>query len=988
MSVVADHAPKLRASLRAEVALASDVLVPAWPISSFIAVNPLGGLEEFGFEEATRRAAAAMGTRGHLDESHFRALAADGRITEADLGVALRRRHPEALEPDAVRLGSATLTPTDILVLDLLHAPPAPRAATDMTVGERTDALLGTRIAAAVDDEACGWCAAFLDEGQASWSMPGRERGLYAAWRVIASHDRGLRRLGAGDLRGAIGALPENPADALAAGLETLGVSAERRAVELRRQLGRRPGWASAIRWRSEHHSDGGSAPADLTDLLALRVSLEALLVERAAERAFGAGAPMAELLGALRAQNPAGAGDDGTEARLEAVAHAAGAGWPLDAEQRRGLTAVLASIAPSERPAVWQAAYEEHWRAPLLGALSRPAAAGLVERPRAQVVCCIDARSEGLRRHLEATGPYETLGFAGFFAVAMRFRRLGSDGGDALCPVLLTPRNDVTELVADGEDALAERWLDGGRARAAGTRTLHHVREDLATPFALAEASGWLMGPQALARTLVPGAYDRGRSRVIAGEAPATRMAIDRPTPQEAEEIACAQEHELVRELVAARLGRGGRNATAGDVESLRRRAIGVDEPGGPFEALRLGREREHELLRALREDSGITGNGHGDRVAQAATLGFTRAEQIATAATALRMMGLVRGFGRLVLLCGHGSVTENNPYEAALDCGACGGNHGGPNARVAAAMLNRAYVRDALRLEGIEVPEDTWFVAGQHDTAADTVSIFDRDTVPAAHRDDLAALEADLRIAGAGNSAERLARLPGALVPRDTGAAHRRAGVRGRDWAQIRPEWGLARNGAFIVGSRAITTGLDLECRSFLHSYDAEVDTDGAMLETILTAPLVVAQWINCQYYFSTVDPERLGAGNKTIHNVVAGLGVLQGPGGDLKLGLPVQGALDGERLYHEPMRLLAIVEAPLARIDDIVRRNPILQHLFGGEWVAVAAREHPDDPWLRRAPAGEWIPWNGQAPPAPVAAPGGAPAARRREQQEVAA
>jgi uncharacterized protein YbcC (UPF0753/DUF2309 family) len=142
--------------------------------------------------------------------------------------------------------------------------------------------------------------------------------------------------------------------------------------------------------------------------------------------------------------------------------------------------------------------------------------------------------------------------------------------------------------------------------------------------------------------------------------------------------------------------------------------------------------------------------------------------------------------------------------------------------------------------------------------------------------------------------------------------------------------------------------------------------------MLETILTAPLVVAQWINCQYYFSTVDPEVFGAGNKTLHNVVAGLGVLRGPGGDLRLGLPAQGALDGERLYHEPLRLLAIVEAPLARIDEIVNRNPVLQDLFGGEWVSIAAREQPGDPWLRREPAGTWVPYldePGVAPAAPA-------------------
>lgn len=884
---VAVRTPQLHAKVRAEVALASDVLVPAWPIGSFIAVNPLGGLEQHGFEEAARRAGAALGARGHLAEERFRELAAAGRIDHGDLRAALVRRHPRAAREAGVQLGDRRLSAGDVLLLDLLHAPPAAPATVDRTVGERVDALLGTRIAEATDDEVGGWCAAFLDEGQAAWSMPGRAQGLYRAWQAVAAADRGLRRLGAGDLRAAIGALPGDPAAALLAALARLGVGDDRRIAELRRQLGRGPGWASAIRWRAEHHPDA-AAPADLTDLLALRVTLEELLVNAAAVRAFGRRAPMVDLRRALaeEAGHP-GAAAAGMQERLRAVALAAGAAWPLEGPARDALARILGGIDPRERPAIWQEAYEDHWRAPLLRALDAPASPAPAERPRATVVCCIDARSEGLRRNLERRGPYETLGFAGFFAVAMRFRGLGSGGADALCPVLLTPRNDVTEQPADGQRERAERWLDAGRRRAAGTRTLHRVREDLSTPFALAEASGWLMGPQALARTFTPGAYGRMRDLVGRAPEPATRVVIDRP----------------------------GEDAAAGHAT------------------------------------------------------GFTHDEQIAVARTALTMMGLVSRFGRLVLLCGHGSLTENNPYEAALDCGACGGNQGGPNARVAAAILNRPHVRDALRVAGIEVPEDTWFLAGQHDTAADTVTVFDRDLVPEGHRADLAALEADLLAAGAANSAERLARLPGAATGRDARDAHRRAARRGRDWAQIRPEWGLARNAAFIVGPRSMTRDLDLECRTFLHSYDAGVDADGSALETILTAPLVVAQWINCQYYFSTVDPERFGAGNKTIHNVVAGLGVLQGPAGDLRLGLPLQGALDGNRLYHEPLRLLAVVQAPLGRIDEIVSRNPVLQHLFGGEWVALAARERPGDPWLRRETTGAWTSWSGGTP---VAAP----------------
>ena len=146
-----------------------------------------------------------------------------------------------------------------------------------------------------------------------------------------------------------------------------------------------------------------------------------------------------------------------------------------------------------------------------------------------------------------------------------------------------------------------------------------------------------------------------------------------------------------------------------------------------------------------------------------------------------------------------------------------------------------------------------------------------------------------------------------------------------RGRDWAQVRPEWGLAGNA--VVHHRA---PLDdrratiLRGRSFLHSYVAERDPDGVALETIMTAPLVVAQWISSQYYFSTVEPEIFGAGDKMLHNPVGGIGVVVGQSGDLAVGLPMQSVMLGEQRAHDPLRLLAVVQAPLDRIEGIILRN----------------------------------------------------------------
>ena len=112
----------------------------------------------------------------------------------------------------------------------------------------------------------------------------------------------------------------------------------------------------------------------------------------------------------------------------------------------------------------------------------------------------------------------------------------------------------------------------------------------------------------------------------------------------------------------------------------------------------------------------------------------------------------------------------------------------------------------------------------------------------------------------------------------------------ARSRDWAQVRPEWGLAGNAAFIAAPRKRTRGIDLDGRAFLHDYDWRADAEFAVLELIMTAPMVVASWINLQYFGSTVNNRVFGAGNKVLHNVTGTIGVLEGNAGDLKSGLPL--------------------------------------------------------------------------------------------------
>lgn len=331
---------------------------------------------------------------------------------------------------------------------------------------------------------------------------------------------------------------------------------------------------------------------------------------------------------------------------------------------------------------------------------------------------------------------------------------------------------------------------------------------------------------------------------------------------------------------------------------------------------------------------------------------LGFTVDEMTNIAERILRDIGMLERFADIVILLGHGSNSVNNPHKSAYDCGACGGNVGGPNARAAAQILNDVRVRINLSGRGITIPTATHFVGAWHNTCNDSVSYFDLDDMPKAHLEDFNHAREILERTCDRNAHERARRFQSAPLTMPFAAARRHVEARAEDLAQTRPECGHATNAICFVGRRERTRGLFLDRRTFLTSYDPTHDPDAAILTRTMQAAVPVCGGINLEYYFSYVDNVGWGCGTKLPHNVTALLGVMDGAASDLRPGLPWQMVE-----IHEPVRLLFVVETSPEVILSIMSKNPGIDKMVRNGWVQMAVLD-PHSPAIQVYQGGKFV------------------------------
>ena len=632
------------------------------------------------------------------------------------------------------------------------------------------------------------WLAIFMDEGLAEWEMPGKKDGFYKAWRKLAIYDS---EIGITALR----EIPKTSSEALAHVLT--GYSKEEYTKIFTCQLAALPGWTGFINYRSESNSLWQQEyPISLEDYLGVRLWIAQQL--------------KVQILPEIE--------KDETDNMISKLQY------------------------------IWLKAWEKSWQNELIKTLKKESITTKPSRngepcPDAQMVFCIDTRSELIRRHVESKGNYETYGYAGFFGIAMDYENLNDALVRKSCPPIVPSSYKVSEIPQANKNEKMSAYKRKNEILKFGDYFLKRMKNMLPSAFGYVEGSGFYYGLSLLVRTLTPGHFYR----------------LKRQNTLSYESLC---EPEITR-------------ANAQDEISLQ---IPLDEK-----------------VRIVKSAFDLTG---------------------------------WKQFSPLVLFIGHGSHSANNPFGSSLDCGACAASPGRHNARMLAKLANLPEVRKALADNNhFNIPADTHFIGAEHNTTTDEIVIFDSE-VPDSHKEQLLNLKSDLL------SAQQTATQDRFGIQRNSIALAQR---KANDWGETRPEWGLAKNAGFIVAPRALTKNDNLDSRCFLHSYDWELDITGKALEGIMQGPMVVTQWINNHYYFSTVDNDKFGGGSKITHNITGKFGVVQGNGGDLKMGLPLQSLCQSDsESYHQPLRLSVLIQAPITRVTDILLRNENLKTLLDNEWI----------------------------------------------------
>ena len=754
----------------------SKIIAPLWPLKSFVAVNPFWNVKEKIFHNALCQLGSLSGQSLFMPLNYYINEYENKKINDedilksmdlsSDIGIMFPRNCSQFLEE------SRTCDESQLNY---------------KTYSELLSDFLNIRAKEHIVEEISKYCASYFNVEKSSIGLNCTYKRLYLQWRDLIKSDRSFEFLGYGSSE-LFASLPEDPSNLIEQCLQILGVVEE---LDLKLYLMKichhMLGWCSHVSfqlWQQNLHLPSDARGTKIEDVIALFLYYECL--QKMAKQE--ASAMWSEFYSS----------QSNTFRKYENTLR-----------QKETLQVI------------WQRACEWSYQKKVVKQITQFGFQNKEQNDisKVQMVFCIDVRSETIRRKIESTLPIvSTHGFAGFFGVTLK--REQDNEASYHCPVLISPKIDVTEL--PNYKNKRKNSLKG---------FLIKFKQGFLSSFIFVELWGILSIFNILKKT---------------------------------------------------------------------------------FPLQFLYRNKKMNLLFKVASHQN----------------NMTEENQFSTAINFLTHLG-VREYSDTVIICGHGSITTNNAFASSLQCGACGGHSGHYNAEFICSLLNNKNIRNRIQQDGkFKLRDTTHFIPAVHETVSDEI-IFLNDDLSKKNL----TLFSELQVGFYRASKEAQQEKQGLSNINSSNAFERSS-----FWGEVRPDWALAKNAAFFVAPRKRTKDISLQGRAFLHNYEMSNDADKKTLELILTAPMVVTNWINMQYYASSVCPEIYGAGNKVLHNIEGRFGVVEGNGGDLKIGLPFQSVHDGTQLVHEPLRLSVFIEARSEDVEKIIESHDNVRHLVDNQWLHI--------------------------------------------------
>ena len=967
---------------------AVDLFHNFWPMTSFIHHNPLHGFENMHFEKAICKARTYFHNRKFLSREEYFKFYEEGKIKPKSIRSEIKHYCKKRdLDDRYERLffhiflnvkrsdASKKVKNEKIkFIKERLNGTCASRRPQKLGVNfgfcDALDLLYGSEICEHINERLNKMAMRHLDEGQATWIPADKDKGMFYSWRRLIKKDSLFFDKSLQLCR--ILTQSDKPEDVIYWVLNRLNIPKDEWEEFFVLQFGKLHGWTGFLRWRStnQDYLYQRKYPAFLEDFLAIRLyylymyllKIEkkigffpdslALKQELAKKESFlrieyHSQRMLPEFIQRYEKalykntldeiyEDYMVAYNENYKQKSAQALYAVLKDFNENFEDYARLLDVLAEFEEYEG-FIWLKAMEEGYIEDLMRDMLPNIQNQKLSNPKAQLFFCIDVRSESIRRNIEESGDFETYGIGGFFGIPLKLIDMSKKQESNLCPAVVKPKNIVYRF----ED---EKEKQSTKLKKALKHIYHDLKYNTMSAYITVETIGLLFGFDFFGKTLFANSYMPFRKKLF-NQKYSGGLLIDKYSK---DEVFCKIE-SLQKEIAKIAIKENfALDVSKFDLELEEFLKIATSHEDilqfqkgriKPFSSLALCLNLMHyeeiRLLKMLQNEYKISYFYKTKHIELLSKVGFTFKEQLFYAKNALKLTGLSENFAPIVIFCGHESRSENNPYESALDCGACGGKSSDTNAKVLSYILNKPEIQEALKPD-INIPKGTIFVSALHNTVTDKVQLCTQG-VETKRVVELIEIQKKLDIASENSALQRAKKLPFAKKINKKRAL-KFIKKNAHDWSQTRPEWGLATNHSFIIGPRNISKGIKFDNRVFLHSYDYTKDKLGYYLEIILSAPLVIGEWINMEHFFSSLDNHSFGSESKVYHNVVGRFGVISGNMSDLRTGLAAQSVHKRGEIYHEPIRLLTFIDAPFRKYRHSIDKIKKISELVYNEWIKM--------------------------------------------------